>query len=362
MDARARAPRARAPGGPGLAALLAAALLSLSCEGVGGREEGREAAGEAAAEDAGGTAAPVTVRGALVLEPPRVAVGQVVRAEIAVVTPPAHRVPPPEPPRIPGFWVLETRPLPVEREPGRWIHRTAVRLRAREPGPATWPAIRLPVEGPDGERRAVEIPERPLEVVSTREELPERTEPFGYAAPERPGGRLALLVAAGAGALAVLVGAGALALVRRRRARSARGGGEDAPAPLAAWRRAGAELDAALAALPEDPRAATEEAARALRRYAAGRWGAPTLASTTPELEALRPPYGARSVWPRLLGVLRVLDAARFEPGPREPGELAEVLRQARRLVEETPPPHLPVEGPGASGAADPPGAAAASR
>jgi len=329
----------------GLAALGVAAILA--CGGAGEGEAPADApplrttAGQREARPA----APIGVRGAVILEPPRVAVGQVVQGEIAVVTPPEHWISPPEPPQVPGFWVLETRPPAVEREAGRWIHRIALRLRGREVGPSAWPAMRLAVEGPDGEVGSVEIPERPLEVVSVRQELPEREKPFGFASP--PGalggqGPLALLVAAGAGALATLATLGGVVLLRRRRAAGRREAAEAAPAPLSAWRAARGELEASLAALSADPRAGAERAALALRRYAQGRWGAPVRAATTPELESLRPPYGARSVWPRLLDLVRRLDAARFEPGPRDPGELEEVVREALHLVEETPPPQVP--------------------
>jgi len=333
----------------GLACLGVAGAL-LACGGAGDGEPPAEGPPlEARAGHEGtGPEAPVGVRGAVILEPPRVAVGQVVQAEIAVVTPPQHWVSPPEPPQVPGFWVLEARPLAVEREAGRWIHRIAVRLRGREVGPSAWPAMRLAVEGPDGEVGSVEIPERPLEVVSVRRELPEREEPFGLVPPPRGGGRLGLLVAAGAGALATLATLGGVVLWRRRRGARQRAAVEAVPAPLAAWREARGELEASLAAVVSNPRAGAERAALALRRYAQGRWGAPVRASTTPELESLRPPYGARSVWPRLLALLQRLDAVRFQPRAGEPEELEEALREALRLVEETPPPQVP---PGALGA-----------
>jgi len=328
--------------GAGLALLGAAALPACGGSGEGEPSAERPPLEATAGQEGSGPAAPVGVRGAVILEPPRVAVGQVVQAEIAVVTPPEHWVSPPEPPQVPGFWVLETRPRAVEREAGRWIHRIAVRLRGREVGPSAWPAMRLAVEGPDGEVGSVEIPERPLEVVSMRRELPERQEPFGWVSPPRAEGPLPLLVAAGAGALAALATLGGVGLLRRRRAAGRRSAAEATPVPLAAWREARGELEASLATRVADPRAGAERATLALRRYAQGRWGAPMRAATTPELESLRPPYGARSIWPRLLALLRRLDAARFEPGPGDPAELDDAVREALRLVEETPPPHVP--------------------
>ena len=272
----------------------------------------------------------------MVLEPPRVAVGQVVQLEIAVVTPPGQRVePPPVPGDVPGFWVLDQEALPVERLPGRWIHRSRVRLRARQVGRFTWPALRVQVEDAAGHASELALEERPLEVVSVLPEFPDRLAPFGLAAPAPAAGG-SVLVPAAAGALLALAGVGAVALLRRRRAgRRARA---RALPPARAWDEAQRSLDAALECLASDPAAAADRAAFALRRYMARRFGANAVARTTEELTALAPPYGARSAWPPFLEILRELDAARFPPAPARE-RLGDALRRAKRFVEESMPP-----------------------
>ena len=67
-----------------------------------------------------GPGAPPRPRATLVLEPPRFGVGQVALLELAVVTPPDHTPRPFEPPEpLPGLWLLDSEPLPVEKETSR---------------------------------------------------------------------------------------------------------------------------------------------------------------------------------------------------------------------------------------------------
>ena len=281
---------------------------------------------------------PPTPRAAVVLEPPSVEVGRVAQLEIAVVTPPGQRVkPPPTPAEVPGFWVLDQEVLPVEQLPGRWIHRSRVRLRAREVGRFAWPALEVELEDAAGALSTLALEERPLEVVSVLPELPERLTPFGLAAP-RPRSGGGSLAPAAAGALLALAGVGAAGLLRRRAAARRAARARAAPPPAPAWDEARLGLDAALEALAADPAGAADRAARALRRYMARRFGADAVARTTEELAALRPPYGARSWWPPFLEILRTLDAARFPPAPARE-RLGDALRRAGRFVEDSTPP-----------------------
>jgi hypothetical protein len=280
--------------------------------------------------------APPELQASLVLEPPRLLLGQVARAEIAVSTPPGHRLRPPRLPELPGFWVIEQEALPVERQPERWVHRTRVRLRARELGATAFPALRLEVETPGGEVRELRLDERPLEVVSVLAELPERDAPFGLAAPDRPppgtGGWLAPAAAGAAAALAVLA---AVALVRWRAGRRT---ARAAPSPPD-WDEAQQALAAALREAPADPRAAASLGAAALRRYAARRFGGDSTVRTAEELTAQLPPWSARELWPDLAALVRRLDEARFRRGA-PPGEaLVAALRDAVRFVRDTTPP-----------------------
>lgn len=282
--------------------------------------------------------APPELQASLVLEPPRLLLGQVALAELAISTPPGHRLRPPRLPEVPGLWVVEQAALPVEREPERWVHRTRVRLRARELGATAFPALRLEIEAPDGAVRELVLAERPLEVVSVLPELPERDAPFGLAAPAaRPPGAAGWLAPAAAGAAAALAAIAAVALVRRR-ARARAGTARAAP-PAPVWHEAQDALAAALREAPTDPRAAAGLAAAALRRYAAGRFGGDSTARTAEELAVQLPPWGARELWPELAALVRRLDDARFRPSAPPADALAAALRDAVRFVRDTTPP-----------------------
>ncbi len=279
--------------------------------------------------------APVSLRGSLVVEPPRVAVGQVIAADLGVVTPPDHRIVPPEPPELAGFWVLDTQLLPVERQADRWLHRVRYRLRARAPGSVPWPDTEVRVEGPDGPAEPVSIRGRMLEVRSVLSEHPQRTAPFGLRAPPAPaagGGRLWLGIGVGAGL--TLLGLGGVRQLRRRARAPARAPRAPGAAP---WARAQTELDAC--ASVDNALAAADGAAAALRRYMAARFGADAVTRTTEELRAARPPWGARSAWPQFLGLLERLDGARFRPPARRTGAPAEILADVRAFVRDTTPP-----------------------
>ena len=181
-------------------------------------------------------AASPTPRATLVLEPPRIGVGQVAELELAVVTPPGHTPRPFSPPsELPGLWLLGADRLPVEKQATRWVHRTRLRVRARASGRFVWPASTLEVEAPDGSVSALAIAEVPIEVVSILSDYPDRFTTFGVRRPP-PAARRSGSVwgPAAAGALAALAGVGLVALARRRR-----GSAQHAPAAPGAARAVG---------------------------------------------------------------------------------------------------------------------------
>jgi hypothetical protein len=293
-------------------------------------------------------AASPTPRATLVLEPPRIGVGQVAELELAVVTPPGHTPRPFSPPsELPGLWLLSADRLPVEKQSTRWVHRTRLRVRARASGRFVWPASALEVEAPDGSVFTLAIAEVPVEVVSILPDYPDRFTPFGVRRPApaaRRGG--SVWGPAAAGALAALAGVGLVALARRRR-----GSAPDARAePSAAraeppWRRACEELAEARQRAAGDPFAGAHATSRALRRYIARRFGADAIGRTSEELAAATPPFGARSRWPAFVAILRGLDELRFLPeSDRSVREalatrVGALLAQAEAFVEDSTPP-----------------------
>jgi len=285
--------------------------------------------------------APAGTRAALVFEPPRVAVGEVTRVEIAVTTPPGHRVRPPAPPdALDGVWVIGIEPPQLDKQPGRWVHRMQVRLRAREVGSFRWPASRVAVEAPDGQVREIELEERPFEVVSVFPEFPQQLTPFGLEAPPtREDAGVPALVAGAAGAGLALAGVAAVALVRRRRAQTRRAGDPSRSALPPSWEEAQRALDSARAELDSDPVAAADRASAALRRYVTRRFGPDAVVRTTEELAAARPPRGARSRWPTFIELLQRLDAARFRGNAVERAALATLLDDVGGFVLDSIPP-----------------------
>lgn len=286
--------------------------------------------------------APASIRGALVLEPSRLALGDVATLDLAVVTPPGYGVRPAGPsPMTPGFWLLSSEARPPEREPGRWIHRTRLRVRAREVGRFAWPAWPMIVEAPDGATFALAIEGREIEVRSILPELAGRSVPFGLrdAPSERRGGDP--LGPALAGALVTLALVGLVALVRRERRRRAEAERASAlaraPADAAPWDDARRALDAA--AGEPDPNAVADVVAAALRRYLERRFGVAAEAFATEELAAGATPFAVRSRWPRYLALLGELDALRFPPGPADAAARASAaLAAARALVADSTP------------------------
>lgn len=282
---------------------------------------------------------PASLRASVVLEPPRIEIGDVFTVEVAVVTPPGHHVAPaPVPKAVPGLVIMDAERPSVDREPGRWVHHQRFRARARSTGPLRWPALELGVESPDGERQTVTAPERPFEVVSLLDEQPERRSPFSFRSPrladEGSGPWLPALL----GSLFTLAALGLVAVVRRVRrgaetalALAPTADPENVSALLAALGRAEAEADAARAA---------DLASEALRDWAAERFRAPFLRSATTEELAVRPPpFLLTTRYAALLAALAALDALRFPP-PRDDARraLADALARARALAGSTAP------------------------
>lgn len=273
--------------------------------------------------------APLSIRGGVVIEPPELSIGDTATVEIAVVTPPDHRLEPPATPEsAPGLWILSAEQLPTEREAGHWVHRARFRVRARTTGEIAWPAQIVFVVAPNGERVPVSLAERPLRVVDVSREFPDRVEPFSWRGPREPGRARDFLLPAAFGAAAALA-ALALALFVRR-ARSAgreSAAAQAAEAPASPAREAEAALEAAAARIDEDPIAAADAASVALRLYVLRHTGAPAHVSTTEELRGMAPPFRLARRWPELLRLLAHLDSARFRAGALATAAGREALR-----------------------------------
>ncbi len=278
------------------------------------------------------------LRATVVLEPPRVSIGSLFTVEVAVVTPPGHRVAPvPAPKAVPGLVVVDAERPSIDHEPGRWVHRQRFRARASSTGPFRWPALELAVEAPDGSTRSVTAAERPFEVISLLAEQPERRSPFGLRPPRfEPGAGRGPWLPALLGSLATLAALGLFAGVRQVRARvrhAAATEGEQEPEA--------AELAFVLAALAHAEAAASEPghaadlASQALREWAAERFRAPVLRfATTEELATRAPPFLLTTRYAALIPLLQALDALRFPPERMQAAEeLHAALARARAFV-----------------------------
>jgi hypothetical protein len=291
-------------------------------------------------------AAPATARATAILEPPRIRIGDRARLEIAVITPPDARTLPFEPPEtLPGFEILGSEVLPVQKQASRWIHRSRVSMRARNVGRFIWPAAAVRVVAADGGETQLPIAPLPLEVVSVLPEYPDRMAPFGARSAPPRGGSPGGLPAAAAGSLLTLAALGLVALVRRRK-RAAAAKAADAPAAAEPpWTAALAALDRARAGLIADPADAAGATATALCRYMNRRFGADAAAHTTEELAIAPPPFAATSRWPVFVSLLSDLDALRFPAQPATEARSAlaarvdTLLRRAEEFVEASTPP-----------------------
>lgn len=300
----------------------------------------------AAPAPAPGPAAPATLQGGVIVEPPELGIGETATVEVAIVTPPDHRVAPlAAPEAVDGLWVLAAETLPVRREPGRLVHRTRFLVRARATGDFVWPAQQAEIETPAGAIVPLDLAARPLRVVSAARELPERTTPFSYREPTEPGRVRRFLWPAAFGAAAALAAVALAAFARRSRsgapaapppARAAQEGIAAAPA-----RAAQAALAAALERVADDPIAAAGAGSTALRAFVEGATGLPASRATTEEIALRPPPYLLERRWPAWLALLAELDATRFRPGaleaPAARAALAAQLRAGAELVATAP-------------------------
>jgi hypothetical protein len=317
-----------------------------------------------ACTDSGRTApqAPVAIRGGVVIEPPELTIGQTATVEVAVVTPPDHRLEPFEGPgAVEGLWILGVEQPPPERTAARWVHRVLFRVRSRTTGELTWPAGIAFVGTPDGERVPVMLAERPLRVAEIGGETSERTEPFPYRAAREPSAGGPFLLPALLGGALALAALALFGVVRRARAaRSAPAEAAFAAPDVGADVRGDRALEAAIAAVAADPVGAAAAGSAALRAWVAERTGAPGPAATTEELAALVPPFAMSRAWPELLAILGRLDLARFRAGALSDAiaqrDLESTLHAARALVRAAAPAGgaSPPSAPGARAAAPP--------
>ena len=307
---------------------LAAAIVALACSGDPVTAPPRT---------------PVTPGAAVVIEPPRLRIGDVAAIDVVVVTPPGYRVHPVKPPTsAAGLWLLDATALPAETSDGRQLQRTRIRVRARETGSFEWPALRVEIEDASGARSELVTPARPIDIVSVLPSFPERVEPFPYRIPVAGEGATGSLWAAAAGSLGTLALIGLFAIARSTRQRVRTRKREAARiAQSEPW----VEALAALAAAHRDADANWRDAgglgARALRRYLARRFGVAAESLTSEEMLAIAKPFGAGSRWPSALACLHDLDAERFR-AQSDAGAAAQVcaaLDAAQRFVEASIPP-----------------------
>ncbi len=285
----------------------------------------------------------MTPQAAVAIEPPRLRVGDVAAVEVLVVTPPGYRVHPLKPPAsVAGLWLLDAEALPVEADGARQLQRTRIRVRAREAGSFTWPALRVEIEDASGTRSELFTAARPLDIVSVLPSLPERVEPFSYRMPAADRSAIAPLWAAAAGSLGTLALLAVLALARRARQRSrTRAAAAAAVAASQPWVDALASLAAARGEAGADWRRSAGAGAGALRRYLARRFDVAVESLTTEEIAALTPPLRAGSRWPLALACLRNFDAERFraQSDAGATAQLRAALDAAQRFVEASTPP-----------------------
>jgi hypothetical protein len=286
---------------------------------------------------------PLTKQAVVVIEPPRLRVGDVAVIEVAVVTPPGYRVHPVKPPgSVPGLWLLDAETLPLAVDGARQVQRTRIRVRARETGSHEWPAQRVEIEDSGGAREELVAAARPFEIVSVLPTFPERAEPFSYRMPSERASAVLPLWAAAAGSLATLALLGTFVLARRARAR-ARDRNATAARRAAAqpWIEALTALDAARS--ERAWRSAAGIGARALRRFIARRFEVGSESLTTEEFADLAPPFGAGPRWPVALACLRAFDAERFRGASEESAasQVRAALEAARQFVEASIPPEF---------------------
>jgi hypothetical protein len=260
-------------------------------------------------------AIPAQLSATVVIEPPRIEVGDAFWVEIAVITPPDHRVPSaPIPKAIDGIWILDAGRPELDRQAGRWIHHQRIRARARAVGGFRWPSVELPVEAPDGAQHVLTVPARPFTVVSLLDEHPTQRGFFSYREPQREADlRSGPWLPALIGALFALGAVGLVSWVRRARSDElAFSPGGVLPPASGHTTRAIAALRHAAAA-SRDPVHAANLASGALRGWAAERGRDAALrAATAEELAARAAPPALASRYEGFGTLVRELDGLRF--------------------------------------------------
>jgi hypothetical protein len=289
-----------------------------------------------------GMSPPAAPHAAAVLRTAEIRIADRPEIDITVTTAPGHRVLRLEPPEsLAGFEILDWRRLPLVREPGRWLQRHRVQLRALEIGHFEWPELKITVATDNDTRIELELPPIALEVDSIMDEHPNRNTPFGArAAPNPQPAHRPLLRSLALVVTPLVLASVALLLLARRRARKPSSRSEPPPAP---WKTALGEFDRA-AELANRPATASHHAVTALHGYMGRRFGARTRMHTSQELAELEPPYGATSSWPTFVELLQDFDDLRFQPvrnesGDRRTAAFTSTLARARAFVEATTPP-----------------------
>lgn len=310
----------------------AAALVTLLLAGCGDEPEIR-------------FAAPVQPRAAMLLEPPRLRLGEVATLEFAVVTGPGAELRHFEPPAAPdGLELVGIETPPPEDQGQRRVHRIRLRLRPLRTGSLTWPRSHVVVQEPDSPPRELRIGPRVIEVASVLPERPDRLAPFGVRGPP-PGASRGSWASAALGAAATLALVGLVVLARRGHGRRRRTADEPPAVGPRPWTRARAELAGVRATAADDPFAAAHRLSTELRRYLGTRYAVDALARTSDELSRAEPPFAVRSHWPGLVALLADLDALRFRPEADTDARLAlaarlaEALEAVEAFVEDGVPP-----------------------
>ncbi|MDJ0786366.1 MAG: hypothetical protein QNK05_06130 [Myxococcota bacterium] len=294
----------------------------------------------------------VTPRAALVIEPPTLALGSTARVEIAVATPPDHRVAPIAPPdRVGGIWILEVLPPQIDQRRERWTHRFEYHIRTRATGRFVWPEVEVPVEDPEGRVEVLRVAARPFEVVPV---LSEEMGPHRFLPLQSPGTRASgppTWLAALGGAGVTLLGFAAAAWLRRKRPSASAATASSLPP---SWRQAQRTLAAARELAGEDPRRAADMASAALRLHLERRFGVAALTATTEELRRQslpRSPGLGEERWDRALSLLESLDGVRFLP-PEERTATGPLIERtadacAALVAEDIPRGYAPAPGGG---------------
>lgn len=276
------------------------------------------------------------------ISPHSMRVGETATIEIAVVTPPDHRILPLALPQdLRDLEIESAETLPIAKQGDRWTHSIRVRFRPHEIGRLAWPNTELAIETPDGAAARRTLERVPFEVRSILHLYGGRSEPFGarQAPPLRAAGLSATFVTLAIVGVAALL---ALLVVRRRRS-TRRKPGLARTAHEDPWTIALNDLGNAGNAL--DPGTAASRTAEVLRRYMERRFGASTLTLTTEELADATPPFGAISRWPAFTTLLFDLDTLRFSPrnhhdaSSKDAGRIDELLDRSREFVEASLPP-----------------------